>query len=138
MGRRAAQAGIATVELVVSAYTEAACQYEDEFGVCQTYYTQISVDASTGPIEVEVVAAPEDDGCAIGGSAHASPGTFGLLLLLIMLLCILARRNSRSAVRRYSGRIDHMAHARDGHRAAGVVAKFLFMWSARGLSAWIG
>jgi len=104
--RRAAQVGVATVRLEVRGESEEACTFEDEFG-CHTISQPAFVEASSGPIEVNVVEAPtptptvtptprsstDDDGCAIGGSRHAGIGTVSLLLPIILLVSI--RRTHR-------------------------------------------
>jgi hypothetical protein len=114
--RRAAQAGVATVQLDLTAETEEACKVEDESG-CSTFFQLTFIHASTGPLELEVLggdptptatatatptptATPtftptprprtDDDGCAISSSRHASAAAFGLLLFPFLLL-VLAR-----------------------------------------------
>jgi hypothetical protein len=101
--RRAAQAGLATVQLDLTGTTEEACKVEDESG-CSTFFQPAFIHASTGPLEVAVLEAPtatptvtptftptprprtEDDGCAIAGAPHTSMAGLALLLLPALLL----------------------------------------------------
>lgn len=108
--RRAAQAGVATVELELRGETEEACRFEDESG-CSTFFRPAFIDASTGPLALTVLEAPtptptptftptprrpttEDDGCAITPAREASLTGFITLLLPALLR---AGRTSASA-----------------------------------------
>ena len=120
--RTAVEAGEATVQLNLRGHTEEACQTQTEFG-CQTIFQQAFIDASTGPLDVEILAAEtptatptstptftpthrtvgDDDGCAITNRPAA--GGFGVLAMLVLpaILRLARRRTGPAADPRCSG-----------------------------------
>jgi hypothetical protein len=100
--RRAVEAGMTTVQLDLMADTEEVCLFEDETG-CHEIFQPAFIEATTGPIEVEIQQAPtatptvtpmhrpvDDDGCAVVPADPASAGA--IAILLVPALLVIARR----------------------------------------------
>jgi len=114
--RTVVQAGTATVEFRVRTTTEEQCQYLDPQTGCQSYFQPAFIEASSGPVELQLLdptptpsASPtptatppstptagrrDGGGCTIGDRPNGGPGGAAAALLMLALLTRGCRRRA--------------------------------------------
>lgn len=104
--RQAAEAGVAVVELHVSAMTEEQCYYVDPVSGCSSYFQFATIKATSGPLELSLLeatptptptptptVAPNRGGGGCAVDHRSAPGGFAVLAVLLVpfLLAGIAR-----------------------------------------------